>query len=239
MVSCVMPSLSRRRAFEAPPPPFRVNRISPAFDVDLFLGSAGLETKAILFRRKETVYSQCDPAEDVFYIRDGSVRLTVANAAGKEAVVAILGPGDFFGESCLVGKPRRMATATALVPVSVVVIDSEAMLRVLHSQKKFSDRFINYMLQRKARIEEDLIDQLFNSSEKRLARVLLSLAHYGKRDQPQRLLPDISQEVLAEMVGTTRPRINFFMNKFKKLGFIRNDDGVHVNPSLLSVLLHD
>jgi CRP/FNR family cyclic AMP-dependent transcriptional regulator len=189
------------------------------------------------FQEKETVYSQGDLAKDVMYIRDGGVRLTVVNTVGKEAVVAILGPGDFCGESCLVGQPMRMATATAIAPLRVLVIDNKEMLRLLHSESAFFDRFITYMLQRKARIEEDLIDQLFNSSEKRLARTLLLLARHGKRDQPQRVSLTISQETLAEMVGTTRPRINFFMNKFKKLGYIQYDGGLQINASLLNIFL--
>jgi CRP/FNR family cyclic AMP-dependent transcriptional regulator len=192
-----------------------------------------------VFRKKETLYSQGDPAKNVLYIRDGGVKLSVVNTAGKEGVVAILGPGDFCGESGLAGQPRRTATATALAPVSVLVIDNEEMLRVLHSESAFSTRFITYMLQRKLRIEEELIDQLFNSSEKRLAHALLLLANHGKPDQPQRALPDISQETLAEMVGTTRSRVNFFMNKFKKLGFIGSDGGLHINASLLKVVLDD
>jgi CRP/FNR family cyclic AMP-dependent transcriptional regulator len=192
-----------------------------------------------VFRKKETLYSQGDPAKNVLYIRDGGVKLSVVNTAGKEGVVAILGPGDFCGESGLAGQPRRTATATALAPVSVLVIDNKEMLRVLHSESAFSTRFITYMLQRKLRIEEELIDQLFNSSEKRLAHALLLLANHGKPDQPQRALPDISQETLAEMVGTTRSRVNFFMNKFKKLGFIGSDGGLHINASLLKVVLDD
>ena len=239
MVPCVMPFPSRRHVFSDPPRPLGASRISLAFDVELFLDSAGLGRRVVSFRGKETVYSQGDPAENVLYIRDGGVKLAVVNTVGKEAVVAILGPGDFCGESCLVGRPRRRATATAIGPVSVVVIDNKEMRRLLHSQNAFSDRFINYMLQRNVRIEEDLIDQLFNSSEKRLARTLLSLVHYGKRDRPQRVLPNISQEILAEMVGTTRSRVNVFVNKFKKLGFIRYDGGIHINASLLNVLLDD
>jgi len=234
-----MPRPSRRRVFGEPPRHPGAHRIDPTLDVELFLESAGLGRRVVSFRERETVYSQGDPAENVLYIRDGGVKLAVINTAGKEAVVAILGPGDFCGESCLAGKPRRMATATAIGPVTVLAIERKEMLRALHSQNAFSDRFISYMLQRKAQIEEELIDQLFNSSEKRLARTLLSLAHYGKQGQPQRVLPHISQETLAEMVGTTRSRVNFFMNKFKKLGFIRDNGGIHIDASLLNVLLDD
>jgi CRP/FNR family cyclic AMP-dependent transcriptional regulator len=220
----------------APPRPLQASRARPAFDAQLFLDSAGAGRRVATFQEKETVYSQGDLARDVMYIRDGGVKLTVVNTIGKEAVVAILGPGDFCGESCLAGQPMRTATATAIVPLSVLAIDNKEMLRLLHSESAFFDRFITYMLQRKARIEEDLIDQLFNSSEKRLARTLLLLARYGKQDQPQRVLLTISQETLAEMVGTTRPRINFFMNKFKKLGYIQYDGGLQINASLLNVV---
>jgi CRP-like cAMP-binding protein len=207
--------------------------------VQLFLDSAGVGRRVARFQEKETVYSQGDLARDVMYIRDGGVKLTVVNTNGKEAVVAILGPGDFCGESCLAGQPTRMATATAIVPLNVLAIDNKEMLRLLHSESAFFDRFITYMLQRKARIEEDLIDQLFNSSEKRLARALLLLARCGKLGQPQRVVLTISQETLAEMVGTTRPRINFFMNKFKKLGYIQYDGGLQINASLLNIFLNN
>ena len=230
---------SPRRAFVVPPRPLQASRASPAFDVQLFLDSAGVGRRVETFQEKETVYSQGDLARDVMYIRDGGVKLTVVNTNGKEAVVAILGPGDFCGESCLAGQPIRMATATAIVPLNVLAIDNKEMLRLLHSESAFFDRFITYMLQRKARIEEDLIDQLFNSSEKRLARALLLLARCGKQGQPQRVVLTISQETLAEMVGTTRPRINFFMNKFKKLGYIQYDGGLQINASLLNIFLNN
>jgi len=212
---------------------------SPEFDVKLFLDSAGLGRKVVKFERKETVFSQGDPAKNVMYIREGGVKLTVVHETGKEAVVAILGPGDFFGEGCLAGRSICMATATTVAPTSVLVIQKNEMIRVLHSEHEFSDRFIAYMLARNIRVEEDLIDQLFNSSEKRLARTLLLLARYGASDQPQRVLPKISQEILAEMIGTTRPRVNFFMNKFRKLGFIQYNGEIRVNNSLLSVVLHE
>jgi len=230
---------SPRRAFVVPPRPLQAPRASPAFDVQLFLDSAGVGRRVVTFQEKETVYSQGDLARDVMYIRDGGVKLTVVNTNGKEAVVAILGPGDFCGESCLAGQSIRMATATAIVPLNVLAIDNKEMLRLLHSESAFFDRFITYMLQRKARIEEDLIDQLFNSSEKRLARALLLLARCGKQGQPQRVVLTISQETLAEMVGTTRPRINFFMNKFKKLGYIQYDGGLQINASLLNIFLNN
>jgi CRP/FNR family cyclic AMP-dependent transcriptional regulator len=175
----------------------------------------------------------------VLYIRKGGVRLSVVNEVGKEAVVAILGPGDFWGEGCLAGQPICMATATSIVPTSILFIEKKEMIRVLHEEHALSDRFISYMLGRNIRIEENLIDQLFNSSERRLARTLLLLAHYGKQDQPQRTLPNVSQRTLAEMIGTTRSRVNFFMNKFRKLGFILCNGGLKIHNSLLSVVLHD
>jgi CRP/FNR family transcriptional regulator, cyclic AMP receptor protein len=212
---------------------------SPQFDVKLFLDSTGLGRKVVNFRRKETVFSQGDAAKNVMYIREGGVKLTVVHETGKEAVVAILGPGDFFGEGCLAGQSTCIATATAIAPTAVLIIEKSEMIRVLHSEHEFSDRFIAYMLARNIRVEEDLVDQLFNSSEKRLARTLLLLARYGASDQPQKVLPKVSQEMLAEMIGTTRPRVNFFMNKFRKLGFVQYNGGLRVNDSLLSVVLHD
>ena len=210
---------------------------SPAFDVKLFLDSAGLGRKIGKFQSKETVFSQGDPAKTVMYIQEGGVRLTVVNAAGREAVVAVLGPGDFFGEGCLAGQSICMATAIA--PTDVLIIEKSEMVRVLREEHKFSDRFIAYMLTRNIRVEEDLVDQLFNSSEKRLARTLLLLARYGTDGHPQKVLPKVSQEMLAEMIGTTRSRVNFFMNKFRKLGFIKYNGHIHIDNSLLSVVLHD
>jgi CRP/FNR family cyclic AMP-dependent transcriptional regulator len=207
--------------------------------VKLFLDSTGLGRKVGKFRGKETVFAQGDPAKNVMYIQEGGVKLTVVNEAGKEAVVAILGPGDFFGEGCLAGQSVCMATATAIAPTSVLVIEKDEMIRVLHGEHEFSDRFIAHVLARNIRVEEDLVDQLFNSSEKRLARTLLLLARYGGSDQPQKVLPKVSQEMLAEMIGTTRSRVNFFMNKFRKLGFIKYNGEIRVNNSLLSVVLHE
>jgi CRP/FNR family cyclic AMP-dependent transcriptional regulator len=191
------------------------------------------------FRGKETVFAQGDPAKNVMYIQEGGVKLTVVNETGEEAVVAILGSGDFFGEGCLAGQSVCMATATAIAPTTVLVIQKNEMIRVLHGEHEFSDRFIAYILARNLRVEEDLIDQLFNSSEKRLARTLLLLARYGAPGQPQNVLIKVSQEMLAEMIGSTRPRVNFFMNKFRKLGFIEYNGEIHVNNSLLSVVLHE
>ncbi len=175
----------------------------------------------------------------MMYIQEGGVKLSVVNEVGKEAVVAILGPADFLGEGCLAGQEIRMGTATAIVPTTILVIEKNEMMRVLHAEHALSDRFMAYILSRNIRVEEDLIDQLFNSSEKRLARTLLLLARYGAESEPQKVRPKVSQEMLAEMIGTTRSRVNFFMNKFRKLGFIRYNGGLHVHSSLLSVVLHE
>jgi len=210
-----------------------------AFNLQDFLDSAGVARKIMKFGKAEQIYGQGDPVKGVKYIQKGSVKLLVINAAGKEAVVAILGPGDFFGEGCLAGQPVCMATAIAIEPTSILFIEKDEMMRVLHKEHALSDLFISHVLTRNIRIEEDLIDQLFNSSEKRLARALLLLARYGKEDQPHGVLTDVSQEMLAEMIGTTRPRVNFFMNKFRKLGFVKYNGGIQINSSLLSVVLHD
>jgi CRP/FNR family cyclic AMP-dependent transcriptional regulator len=210
-----------------------------AFDAQAFLDSAGVARRVKEFKKAEVVFSQGDAAQSVMYIQSGGVRLTVVNEVGKEAVVAILAKGDFFGEGCLAGQPVRIGTATAITPSTVLVIEKGEMFKVLHEQHDLSDRFITFMLARNIRIEEDLIDQLFNSSEKRLARTLLLLARYGKEDQPHGVLPKVSQEMLAEMIGTTRPRVNFFMNKFRKMGFIKYNGGLQINTSLLSVVLHE
>jgi CRP-like cAMP-binding protein len=208
-------------------------------DARAFLESAGLGKRVIAYRRKEVVFSQGDPCENVMYVQGGAIQLSVLSNTGKQAIVAVLGPGEFLGEGALAGHPIRLETATATVASTVLVIPKRQMIRLLHSQHAFSDRFIAHMLLRNARLEADLVDHLFNSSEKRLARTLLLLARYGKENQPQRLLPRISQETLAEMVGTTRSRVNFFMNKFKKLGFIEYEGGLKINPSLLTVVVHD
>ena len=212
---------------------------SPAFDAKRFLDSAGLGRKVAKFPAKETVFAQGDPAKNVMYIQEGGMKLSVVNETGREAVVAILGPGDFLGEGCLAGQSVCMATATTIAPTTVLVIEKDEMIRVLHGEHAFSDRFIAYVLARNIRVEADLIDQLFNSSEKRLARALLLLARYGAPGHPRKALPKVSQEMLAEMVGTTRSRVNFFMNKFRKLGFIEYNGEIHVSDSLLSVVLHD
>jgi CRP/FNR family transcriptional regulator, cyclic AMP receptor protein len=210
-----------------------------AFDAQTFLDSAGVSRKVKEFKRAEGIYAQGEAASSVMYLQSGGVKLTVINEVGKEAVVAILGPGDFFGEGCLAGQSVRMGTATAVTPTTVLVIEKSEMFKVLHAEHGLSDLFIKFMLARNIRIEEDLIDQLFNSSEKRLARTLLLLARYGREDQPHGVLPKMSQETLAEMIGTTRSRVNFFMNKFRKLGFIKYNGGLQINTSLLSVVLHE
>ena len=209
------------------------------FDAAAFLGFPGLARKVEDYRPAQTIYSQGDPADTILFIQQGSVRLSVLSQAGREAVVGVLDAGEFFGEGALAGQPTRLATATAQTATRIRVIPKRQMIRLLHEQHAFSDRFIAHMLARNARLEEDLIDQLFNASEKRLARTLLLLARYGKPDGPRRVLPKISQEVLAEMVGTTRSRVNFFMNKFRKLGFIEYNGGLKVHHALLSVVLHD
>jgi CRP-like cAMP-binding protein len=198
-----------------------------------------VSSKVTEFRRTEIIFRQGDPPKHIYYIEEGGVKLSVLSNTGKEAVVALLGRGEFFGEGCLTGLPCRTATAAAIAPSTVLAIKKEEMIRVLHAEHALSDSFISHMLARNIRLEEDLVDQLFNSSEKRLARTLLLLARYGKQGQPQKLLPRISQGMLAEMIGTTRSRVNFFMNKFKKLGFIHYNGGLHVDDSLLSVVLHD
>jgi len=210
-----------------------------AFDPQVFLDTAGVSRKIEEYRRNESIYTQGDAAQSVMYIQKGGVKLSVVNGSGKEAVVAMFGPTDFFGEGCMAGQTVRMGTASAVTPTTILVIDKKELLHVLHTEQELSDHFIRYMLAHNIRVEEDLIDQLFNSSEKRLARTLLLLARYGKQDQPIRILPKVSQETLASMVGTTRSRVNFFMNKFRKLGFIEYKGKITVNKSLLTVVLHE
>jgi CRP/FNR family cyclic AMP-dependent transcriptional regulator len=213
--------------------------LAPVFDTQVFLDTAGVARKVKEFKKAQVVYSQGDAAGSILYVQSGGVKLSVINEVGKEAVVAILEPGDFFGEGCLAGQTIRMGTATAMTPTAVLEITKYEMFKVLHEQHAFSDRFLTFMLARNIRIEQDLIDQLFNSSEKRLARTLLLLARYGKESEPQGVLPKMSQETLAEMIGTTRSRVNFFMNKFRKLGFIKYNGGLQINTSLLTVVLHE
>jgi CRP/FNR family transcriptional regulator, cyclic AMP receptor protein len=212
---------------------------SPAFDAEAFLTSAGAARRVMTYPRGKIVFSQGQPSDAVMYIQKGSIKISVLSRTGKEAVVAMLGPGDFFGEGALTGQPIRIGTATATAPTSVLIIEKGVMLGLLRDEPAFSERFIAYMLARNIRIEADLVDHLFNSGEKRLARTLLLLARYGDQAGPEQRVPKISQETLAEMVGTTRSRVNFFMNKFRDLGFIKYNGDIKVNTSLLSVVLHD
>jgi CRP/FNR family cyclic AMP-dependent transcriptional regulator len=209
------------------------------FNVQAYLASCGVARKVVEYRRSEKAYSQGDPATNVMHIQKGGIKLSVVNELGKEAVVAILGPGDFFGEGGMAGQLVRIETATAITPTTLLIIKKNEMVRVLHTEHEFSDQFISNMLSRNIRTEEALIDQLFNSSEKRLARALLLLTQYGRQDEPLKWLPKVSQEMLAEMIGTTRTRVSFFMTKFRKLGFIGYDGSLYINPSLLSVILHE
>jgi CRP/FNR family transcriptional regulator, cyclic AMP receptor protein len=211
----------------------------PVLSPRTFPSAAVMKRDAVKYTKAARIFTQGDSSKHVMFIEQGGVRLSLVNKVGKEAVIGILGPGDFFGEGCLSGLPFRMATATAIMEATVLVIGKSEMIRALHAKRAFSDRFISFMLSRNIRVEEDLIDQLFNSTEKRLARTLLLLARYGKQGQPQKTLPKISQEVLAEMIGTTRPRVNVFMNKFRKLGFIDYKGTIRINDSLLNVVLHD
>jgi len=210
------------------------------FDLKAFLATIGEGRKFVLVPKKQTIFAQGDPSDAVFYIQNGKVKLTVVSNDGKEATIGILSESDFFGEGCLAGQSRRMASATALTDAAVLRIEKSAMMRVLHREHTLSDMFVAYLLARNIRYEEDLVDQLFNSSEKRLARILLLLAHFGKEGTPETVVPKIGQETLAEMVGTTRSRVSFFMNRFRKLGFIDyNSEGLQVHSSLLNVVLHD
>jgi len=221
------------------PKKLKNNGSNGSFDPQVFLDTAGVARKVVEYHRNESIYAQGDAAETVMYIQKGGVKFSVVNGSGKEAVVAMFGPTDFFGEGCMAGQPVRMGTATAVTPTTLLEIQKEELLRVLHAEHELSDHFIAYMLAHNIRVEEDLIDQLFNSSEKRLARTLLLLARYGQKEQPDSVLPRVSQETLASMVGTTRSRVNFFMNKFRKLGFIEYNGKIKVNKSLLTVVLHE
>jgi CRP/FNR family cyclic AMP-dependent transcriptional regulator len=212
---------------------------SITFNPQVYLESVGASKRVAEFRKKQAIFSQGEAADSVMYVQKGSVKLTVVNESGKEAVVAIFGSGDFFGEGGMAGQTVRMATATALVPTTVLIIGNDEMTRALHAEHSLSDRFIAYMLARNIRVEADLTDQLFNSTEKRLARTLLLLARYSTEGQPERILQTVSQETLAEMIGTTRTRVNLFMTKFRNLGFIEYNGGIKVNKSLLTVVLHE
>jgi len=218
----------------------RLQKQAKSFDTKAFLASAGMGRTVHRYRPKQAVFSQGEPADAVFYIQEGRVRLSVLSQQGKEATIALLGPGEFLGEGCIASdQPVRLATATAITDCSVLKIEKKRMLRTLHEEHGLSDLFVAHMVERHNRTQADLVDQLFNSSEKRLARALLILSRFGKEDKPETVVPQISQETLAEMVGTTRSRVNFFMNKFRKLGFIKYNGELQVNSSLLSVVLHD
>ena len=210
-----------------------------AFDAEAFLASAGATRRVVTYPKGKIVFAQGQRSDAVIFIQKGGIKISVLSRTGKEAVVAMLGPGDFFGEGALTGQSVRIGTATATTLTTVLVIEKDAMLQLLRDEPTFSERFISYMLARNIRIEADLVDHLFNSSEKRLARALLLLARYGDQEGPDRRIPKISQETLAEMVGTTRSRVNFFMNKFRDLGFIEYNGDLKVNTSLMSVILHD
>ncbi|HEY6084830.1 MAG TPA: Crp/Fnr family transcriptional regulator [Nitrospira sp.] len=214
-------------------------RPRPSFNPQTFLTKVGQGKTSLTSTKKQTIFSQGDAAEAVFFIQAGKVKLTVVSQQGKEAVIAILERGAFFGESCLAGQTIRTATATAVEDSNIIRIDKDAMIRVLHNEPAFAELFMSYLLAHTIRIQEDLVDQLFNSSEKRLARVLLLLAHFGKEGKPEPVIAKLSQETLAEMIGTTRSRVSFFMNKFRKLGFIDYNGELHVHSSLLNVVLHD
>jgi CRP/FNR family transcriptional regulator, cyclic AMP receptor protein len=211
----------------------------PAFDPKLFLAKIGNGHGVVKYRKDQVVFSQGDPADAVFYVQKGKVKLTVVSEQGKEAVIAILGADEFFGEGCLAGQAQRIATVTAMTDSIIAQLDKASIVEVIHREPAFSEKFIAHLLGRSIRVEADLVDQLFNSSEKRLARLLLLLANFGKEGSPEPMIPKISQETLAEMIGTTRSRVSFFMNKFRKLGFIDYNGGIEVHSSLLNVVLHD
>jgi CRP/FNR family cyclic AMP-dependent transcriptional regulator len=214
-------------------------KLKPVFDPKLFLSKVGKGRTIADYSKHQVVFAQGDQADAVFYLQKGKMKLTVVSNAGKEAIIAILGPGDFVGEGCLASQPVRLATATAISNSTIIRLEKAAMIRVLHDEPAFSEMFVSYLLSRNMRIEEDLVDQLFNSSEKRLARVLLLLANFGKEGKPEPAIAKISQETLAEMIGTTRSRVSFFMNKFRKMGFIEYNGELHIHSSLLNIVLHD
>ena len=217
----------------------KTNRLSK-FDTKTFLSTIDGGRKIVAFPKKQAIFVQGDPSDAVFYIQQGKVKLTVVSQSGKEATIGILSPGDFFGEGCLTGQVLRLSSATAMTDCSVMKIDKKSMIEVLHREQALSDMFVAYLLARNIRYEEDLVDQLFNSSAKRLARILLLLAHFGKDGKPESVIPTISQETLAEMVGTTRSRVSFFMNRFRQMGFIEyNSEELQVHSSLINVVLHD
>ena len=221
-------------------PPIKSDKKARAFDPKKFLATIGAGRRVVVFPKKQAIFVQGDVADAIFYIQEGKVRLTVVSKAGKEATLGILSEGNFFGEGSLAGQPLRMGSATAMTDCELLRIDKKAMMLALHREQTFSDLFVAYLLARNIRYEEDLVDQLFNSSEKRLARILLLLARFGKEGVPETVIPKISQETLAEMIGTTRSRVSFFMNRFRKLGFLDyGGDGLQVHSSLLNIVLHD
>jgi CRP/FNR family transcriptional regulator, cyclic AMP receptor protein len=209
------------------------------FDLHAFLAGANGERAVSIYRADQPVFAQGEPADSVFYIQEGQVKVTVLSEQGKEAIVAILGAGDFCGEGCLAGQPRRMATAAAMEDCAIMRMEKAAMIRLLHDEPEFSERFMAHLLARNVRVEADLVDQLFNSSEKRLARLLLILANFGKDGKPEPVIAKISQETLAEMIGTTRSRVSFFMNRFRKMGLIEYNGQLRIHSALLNVILHD
>jgi CRP/FNR family transcriptional regulator, cyclic AMP receptor protein len=233
---CLFFPLARMEVGGGPP---MKSKTKPPFDPKAFLAKADGGRTISKYQMNQPVFSQGDPADSVFYIQSGKVKVTVVSEQGKEAVVAILGPNEFCGEGCLAGQLRRMGTATAMMESEIMQLAKRAMIRVLHEEPAFSEMFVSYLLARTIRVEEDLVDQLFNSSEKRLARALLLLANFGKEGRPEPIIAKISQQTLAEMIGTTRPRVSQFMNKFRKLGFIDYNGHLEVHSSLLSVVLHD
>jgi CRP/FNR family cyclic AMP-dependent transcriptional regulator len=237
--NCILGGEGVHKLAEKVMPKERKVRASGAFSASEYLETAGIKRKIVSYRKRQTIFSQGEVAQSVFYLRSGSVKIAVTSSTGKEAVIALLHPGDFFGEGCIAGQPLRVARASAMGPVSVLEIEKREMIRVIHEEHAFSDRFVAHMLKRNVRVEEDLVDQLFNSSEKRLARTLLLIARYGNEGKPQKIVARVSQSTLAEMVGTTRSRVSFFMNKFRRLGFIKYNGGLEVNDSLLRVILHD
>ena len=217
----------------------RTSKNRPRFDIAKYLETSGVRRTIANYRKGQVIFSQGDDCTTVLYLQQGAVKLTIVSPVGKEAVIAMLYPGDFFGEGCIAGQPRRVARAVAVQPTSVLAINRKEMLRVIHEEHEFSDRFISHMLKRNVRIEEDLADQLFNSSEKRLARALLLAARYVKEEQAEKIVAKVSQETWAEMIGTTRSRVSYFMNKFRKLGYIKYNGGLQINSSLLRVILKD
>jgi CRP-like cAMP-binding protein len=215
------------------------SKVKRPFEVGKYLESSGVRRKFTKYGKRQRIFSQGDQSDTVMYLQAGVVKIAVTSPSGKEAIIALLQPGDFFGEGCIAGQALRVASATAMESVSILEIEKQEMIRMIHEEAAFSDRFIAHMLKRNVRVEEDLVDQLFNSSEKRLARTLLLIARYGNEEKSEKIAAKVSQETLAEMVGTTRSRVSYFMNKFRKLGFIKYNGGLHVNDSLLRVILHD